>query len=497
MKLDEFVQLLKARPAPNNKQIENLEKVKEISKKFHKEAGIDESPCDFELDESAIVLESGHQPNFIPHLGILKKAFLVDFFSNRLKRFGRKSIPIFELSDYNICTSDLMYQTKIPQLNTRGYEKIGFKISNYKWKRMDALERIPETEWQSILKNIERVYANYKESGVEGFDTNLKDFIELMNESYGRAKNFADINSFLISRICNDILGLKLIFFRLSDAQRASIFLDEGEKIISNFISPKMNRNLIQKDYPRNLIPFRYQCECGASFEIYLSGESNFSGACNFCGKQLHFELKSFPDIFPYVSPDAIGRNLIYFEGLGTALFISGTGGSLDYGVTSNKISRSIGFNIPLTFAWRSKEIYLGAGHITALYSLMKIFKLKIEDFLDPGNLSGKIESSLLESKGTKKEISLKNQLKSSLSVFQNNYSMLDPFTLLGLNRHVLDAWKLDESELKESDGFYILEKNVIYRKPTKWVNLNEEQIAMIYNNLNQVGDKFLKYNEG
>src|SRR5271157_1316736 len=108
MKIDEFAQVLKARPAPNSRQVENLEKIREISRKFHREASISESPCDFELDTNAIVLESGHQPNFIPHLGVLKKVFMLNFFNDKLRKSGRKPICLFGFSDYNISTAQVM-----------------------------------------------------------------------------------------------------------------------------------------------------------------------------------------------------------------------------------------------------------------------------------------------------------------------------------------------------------------------------------------------------
>ncbi len=498
MKIEEFTQMLKDRPAPTQKQMENLEKIKKISKRFHRETGIDEDVCDVELDEHTIVLESGHQPNFIPSLGVIKKAFLLDFFAEKAKSLGRKPVPIFQFSDYNVCTAKLMYQNKIPAINTKGFEKIGFKFSNENTqKRLNEIEKPTELEWEHMLKKLEQIYSAYAKSGIERLDTNLRDFVSVMNESYSRAKNFADMNEFIIARLSHDVFRLDVILLRLSDLQRERVLLEESMGVISNFrefqsiSSADISKNaVIPRDYTANIIPFWYQCKCGANVELYLTPESRVQGTCKLCGKDVELDSASLPAALSKMNPDAISRNIIYSEGLGTALFIAGSGGSLKYGITSNAISRKIGFNTPLTIAWKSRDEYIGAAHLTVLYLMMKMFKLKIEDFLDARILSDKIRASLSHAEGTKMELALKNQLSATSNIFKLNYSMADLFAFFGLTGDITKLWQIDKLRITKFDEFYILEGDVIYNKPTRWVNLSEEQISKIYNNLNYIKDK-------
>lgn len=499
MKIEEFTQMLKDRPAPTPKQMENLEKIKKISKKFHREVGIDEDECDVEIDEHTIVLESGHQPNFIPSLGVIKKAFLLDFFAGRTKSLGRRSISIFEFSDYNVCTAKLMYQNRIPSINTKGFEKIGFKFSNENiQKRLNEIEKPTELEWKHMLKKLEQVYSAYAKSGIERLDTNLKDFAAVMNESYGRAKNFADMNAFIIARLFHDVFHLNVIILRLSDVQREGILLEESMNVISSFkefksiSSADISKNaVIPRDYTANILPFWYQCKCGANVELYITQESRVQGTCKLCGEQVELNSASLPAALSKMNPDAISRNIIYSEGLGTALFIAGSGGSLKYGITSNAISRKIGFNTPITIAWKSRDEYIGAAHLTAVYLMMKIFKLKIEDFLDARILSDKIRASLSNAEGTKMELALKNQLAATSNIFKLNYSMVDLFAFFGLTGDITKLWQIDKLRIAKFDEFYILEGDVIYNKPTRWVNLSDEQVSKIYGNLNYIKDKF------
>ncbi len=500
MKIEEFTQMLKDRPAPTSKQMENLEKIKKISKKFHRESGIDEDACDVELDEHTIVLESGHQPNFLPSLGIIKKAFLVDFLRKRLKLKEKNPVCIFGFSDYNICTAELMYQNKLPAANTNGYENIGFKLkSSDRLRRFNLIAKPAKEEWERTLEKTRELYSLYRSSGVENLDANLTDFTDIMNEGYGKAKNFADMNAFTIAHIFNNVLKFDLIMFRLSDVEKERILVDESTRLLSNFEKFKSISSTavkhdggIAKNYLSNSIPFWHQCRCGANIEIFLD-ENEIFGKCNLCGNEFRVNLDDFPKVFSELVPDAIGRNIIYFEGLGTSLFVSGTGGSLRYGAVSNAVSHILGFNAPPAVAWKGRDLYMGAAHLTALYSMMKLLKLKLEDFLEVEVLLAKINSALTESRGTKMENTLKNHLKSNFSMFQTIYSMLDIFVLLGVNREIANFWQLGEEELAKSDDIYILECDVIYNKPTKWVSLQDEQVRKIYDNIRNVQSVFLK----
>jgi hypothetical protein len=79
---------------------------------------------------------------------------------------------------------------------------------------------------------------------------------------------------------------------------------------------------------------------------------------------------------------NAVSRNMIMAQGLGDTLFISGSGGSLQYGLISDTISTVLGFHRPMVLSWRSQDQYLGMTHRTAVFELMKTFSLTPRDFL-------------------------------------------------------------------------------------------------------------------
>ncbi len=78
----------------------------------------------------------------------------------------------------------------------------------------------------------------------------------------------------------------------------------------------------------------------------------------------------------------AVARNVIFSEGLGTHLFVSGSGGGLRYGKVANEISRTLSLNIPVTFSWQSRDYYIGVIHWTALKDTLKLLNLTSDELV-------------------------------------------------------------------------------------------------------------------
>ena len=49
---------------------------------------------------------------------------------------------------------------------------------------------------------------------------------ELLCSSYNQADNFAELNSFIFARLCNEIFGIHLNFFMYSDMYQDNLFLE-------------------------------------------------------------------------------------------------------------------------------------------------------------------------------------------------------------------------------------------------------------------------------
>jgi hypothetical protein len=134
-------------------------------------------------------------------------------------------------------------------------------------------------------------------------------------------------------------------------------------------------------------VPFWYHCDCGGKVRLKALPAALLAGTCHACGAEHRIPMDSGSDLdaaYPRMSPDAVARNIIFSEGLGTTLFVSGTGGGLRYGTVSDAISRKMGLHRPLTLAWQSRDHYLGVIHHRALRELMRTFGLDPADLVDP-----------------------------------------------------------------------------------------------------------------
>ena len=489
MQLQKFITLL-SKHELNSGQIENIKKITEISDRFHKEAGIsDLDHLHSEINEKTLILESGHQPNFLPHPGTWKKPFLLNFFGNRLNESGKNSMSFFGFADYNISTARILSQNRIPALTKTGSEKIGFKISEKdKWKSFEIIGKPSEQEFEKEIEKIKTRYRNHlqmvKISSPE-FESNLREIEEIMWESYKKAKNLADINAFIFSKVCNDLLRLDITFFRYSDLQKEKIFISEWKKIISNLKLYNKIHNWLVKEknikgihlVEENSLPFWYHCTCGGKVPLYVP--SNVcTGKCISCNKDYEFSTDDIEKNFPDMCATAISRNLVFSEGLGTALFISGSGGGLRYGQISNEISREINFNLPKTLAWQSRDYYLGISHLAAINELIRILETDTESIADKEQLDLKIKNKkedllkkIKESENDKKSLqkykgqltNLNTQLGIVKGVFSFTPSFIDQFLSLG-NEKILNSWNkaLENIEIKKHQDFYIIQKDII-----------------------------------
>lgn len=465
-------------PELENRHIFNLGSILESSELFCNDAKIDFSYPS--LDKKIVVLESGHQPNFLPHAGFIKKLFLLNHFRKRCESKGKKGIALFGFADYNQCTSKLLTQNKLPSLNKLGFEKIGFKIKgNDVWKRFDHIEKPTPVEWKKELGKITSHYEKYSKSPIIG--KNLDYIIDNLDESYNDARNFPDINAFFLAKISKDIFGLNIIFFRYCDIQRRNIFLDEWKKIISNIndFNKSYNRTITTfgLDIPLctcDSLPFWYHCQCGAKVNLYLN-EGIAKGKCMLCSKDHNFSMEKLEDEFKNLSPNAVARNIIFSQGMNTRIFLSGSGGGLVYGKISDEISNDLGFHKPLTVSWRSKDYYLGPVHLAALYHLEKACCFKNGPF-NRENISEMIKEGkkfLLEQVSKAQEKGDKEQIKkyegqytnliSSIEIFRSVYKVTPCFIDILVSQGFEQVKELWSNTLIDIDPVRSIEKDIVY----------------------------------
>lgn len=452
-------------PELKESQLSNLEHVFEAANEFSRDAEIDITYPS--LDKETVVLESGHQPNFLPHSGLWKKMFLLDHFRKRFEEKGRKAIAIFGFADYNLCTSRLLTQNKIPAFNKFGQEKFGFKIAEQDvWKRFDYLKKPDKKDWENTIGKIASHYAKYSVSS--SAELRLIEVIEILEDCYAKAKNFPDLNAFFISRICNE-LAFNVNFFRYSDLQRKGVFIEQWEDILLNLKQYNgIYNNSIENqglDIPLcnpDSLPFWYHCPCGAKVKLLLDA-GHGKGECRVCAAKHEISFDRLEENFKDMSPNAVARNIIFSEGMGTSVFISGVGGGLAYGRISDDISRKLGFNLPVTISWKSRDYYIGPAHAAALNELARICRIEKENIsIEDINMILKDKKNELEGrssdareKGDKKAgqkyddmyKNIRNSVAIIKAVFATTPSFIDILVSQGVKK-VNECWNHTTEEI-------------------------------------------------
>jgi hypothetical protein len=377
-------------------QITNLDALVRISNTFHTAADIQPGPGT-RISEKLLVLESGHQPNFFPYPGVWKKVFLMHQIKKHLNNQGHDAIALFGFLDQNLSTAKLLYENKIPAINKQGNKKFGFKIrESEKWNRFNTIDKPSKNDWEQELSNLKDYYTHYLPKSTIGSDSplqNIDSLTEIMDSCYSRAENLADLNAFIFAGICQELFDLSVHFFRYSDVQQNQLFRYEWQKILD--ILPDYTRiynttirekELDLSPVPSGFFPFWYHCSCGAKVALSQETSSDYKGICPGCKTEFFFSLRDDEDYLAghmkNMGLSAVARNVIVSEGLGTRLFVSGSGGGLRYGKVANEISRKLCLNIPITLSWSSRDYYIGIIHRVALNDTLRFFSLPYEDLI-------------------------------------------------------------------------------------------------------------------
>lgn len=459
-------------------QQQNAQNLLRISDQFSRRAGLPVRE-NRNVSSHTIVLESGHQPNFLPHAGTWKKAFLLSHVHDRLVREERDVVAFFGLADQNISTARLLSKNQIPDLNKNGFVKIGFRIRNE--DKFRSFSRVGKPVPEEFERELDRIYRHYQKIREKTkitdplADTEWNVLHELFRECYDRAGSFADLNAILFARICHELNISKVSFFRYSDMHHANMFLEESRTVLKN--AGRFNQIYNNEINSRHLdippvtpahIPFWYECECGVKLDLSCNAAGACEITCPACGHSyaIHFGsgYENLEKYYQSMDFTAVSRNIIMAHGLGVSIFIAGTGGSFHYGQISESISSGLGFHRPVTLAWQSKDYYFGMMHKNAIWDLMKTFSLSADDFLTGSvqekirlmldSMSAKIEKSTTDGNEQERKYwtgtrnSARNLIGYTQKLFSDTPSFID--ILANYHRHTIIA--LWEQGLYTSD---------------------------------------------
>jgi len=504
----------------SSQQQKNVDTLIRISDKFHSDADIHEGQK-IPVSEKLLVLESGHQPNFLPYPGVWKKVFLLHQIKEHLIDNGRDAIAVFGFADQNLSTAKLLYENKVPALNKQGNKKIGFKIPDaQKWKCFKTINIPAEDVWERELYDLRNYYLQYlprNDADSRSFRNNINTLTEILEKCYTRSQSMADLNAFVFARICWELFDLPVHFFCYSDVQRNNLFVDEWKKILDALPVYNTVYNTTIREQKSSLspvgpgfFPFWYHCSCGMKVVLSSDIRACFMGICPACKTEFSFVLDSFrvnlADLMKNMGLSAVARNVIFSEGLGTRLFISGSGGGLRYGQVANEISRKLSMNIPLTLSWQSRDYYIGVIHQVALKDTLRLFNLTYKDLIS-GEFKEKIThfrtslqnqiENIQQDPQKKKELDkysgLYRSTATQLTITKNTFSTIPSIIDLLVNfdaSSIIHQWRtaINCAGIKDSGEIVILKQDVSYYQDSVQ-EFSSNDIPRIYHSLELINE--------
>ncbi len=508
MRTSDLRELIPEDRSLSEQQQRNISSLLDLSGSFANDAGF-ESGNTPTVQEDTVILESGHQPNFLPYSGVWKKAFLLHRFGEMLNEVEVQGMGFFGFLDQNTTTASYLYKNQVPALNKNGTQKIGFNVNrSEKWQRFNRIEKPPLEIWEDEMAQLENLYSDC-------LPENTK-ISEILWSSYERAKSFSDLNAFIFSNISREMLGCDVFFFKYSDLMQKKIFPEECKHILENLdIYNSLYNEVIRKEHLKfrpmvtGEIPFWYHCSCGGKIALVMDSSGVCKGTCPLCNEsyELDFDsdfrqLEAFLDNMSF---SAVSRNLIFSEGLGTHVFISGPGGGLRYGKISDAISSAVDFNRPVTISWSSADYYLGEIHTKAIEELRTTFSLSKEDLLKSTLnerisecqriLEAKVREMKAETAGKKGlrlntgRLTGKTQADMVSRIFSTVPSLLD----LCMNfscEYIAESWReaLNCSVPEMYDTACIMAQDVVYEDRENASEYSPDEIPVLYRNLSAIG---------
>lgn len=391
------------------KAIENRERFADKARKFHEEAGtltnlVRENIEYLKKGEDCFFLLSAHQPNLMPYSGMVRKLTLMEAVTRRLKTIHSipSTINLHSISDQafpdrwvktaqlpNVLRREGYIDINNPEIKKKphnrltGYGKYGIRIDSIPKPSSETMSMWREKIESWVHNNLKATKKLARKYGCQVLDEhcemlfkNARDFLDILNESYKRAKNYADFNAFILSKIVNDSFGYGTLFVRYSESK--DIVKDEVSSLSLNY--KKYFTALKEAKWrtratiiDMQLAPFWYHCRCGGMVNLLVHNSKSTSyceGKCTNCEKSYRFDISFITsekiNFFSHVSLRSIPFLLIYSEGLRPDLYVGGVGGMKDYYPEAKIVADRLEIEWPVIGIWNPQDYYAGIGQLHA-----------------------------------------------------------------------------------------------------------------------------------
>jgi len=373
--------------------MQNRMMLKSFIKKFHSEAGTltDAVRSNIELlDDSATrIFVSTHQPNLFAYGGVFKKIVLLETLKTVVERDnkGSRAVNLFLVVDHDFVDEPWVRLAQLPSIqHSSGIMELRLPVSeSMRWKmvcNMPVPSHRVVNNWKSQIRSW--IKKNALDKNKKIFLDNLDQFWQQVETSYARAVSYADLNSFLMSKVINGTWNYGTLFVRLSEMQ--GVFGNGFEFLISNSDKYSEALRFAESEFRYHGIntgvsssshlnaPVWLHCSCGSkgSVKIAKKGpEILLAGYCISCKKEMELNIGNFENLtigknLHNMSPRAIPIPLLLSRDLAISSYASGVGG-IGYLVDGVVVAKKLGLAMPLVLVWPSRDVYNGIAQSRAL----------------------------------------------------------------------------------------------------------------------------------
>ncbi|MFH1431984.1 MAG: hypothetical protein ABIG84_02090, partial [archaeon] len=379
-------------PAWKNRIYTNRKKLARHIEAFHRNSGtltegVKEKIGHLCDKKDCIFLMTAHQTNFLPYSGIIRKTTLMHAIKEKLKGLcGTEVIEFYGIANQDMASSwPWLRTTQLPSV----FHKNGiFELSHDQKKEFDmkihAAVPKPERhdigrwgagikEWMSVCQAaIESHGHKISPQKKKELYRNYEDFMELMNKSNDRARNFAEFNAISLSKIVNDHFHHDTLFSLFTDSQkifdREFLFLLENHKAYHSCLGSA------SRTEDCAIAPFWYHCECLGKVGLMITETKTsleLSGKCPSCSKIHAFRLEKdnsysgFRKISNHISARARPMTLVFFHGLAANMYVGGALANKCYLKDAERMAEKMDLNFPPVAVWRPRERYDGLGQLS------------------------------------------------------------------------------------------------------------------------------------
>jgi hypothetical protein len=368
--------------------------LKSFVRNFHTSAGTltgkVRSSIELLSDPTTKLVVSTHQPNLFAYGGVFKKIVLLETIKRVMEEehnSNTKIINLFLIVDHDFVDESWIRLAQLPSMqHSRGIMELRMPVNES--KRWLMVANMPAPSQYIVHRWKLQVRSWIKKSTDDNFRRNvlldnLEQLWQHVEACHARAKSYADLNSFIMSRIVNETWDYSTLFVRLSEISRvfedgflfllsnAGIYSDALKQAENMFMSKGIDTGVSSSSHLH--APLWLHCSCGSKASAKISikgGDLVLAGPCMSCKKELEVGL-GHPDnlditkVVDRLSPKAIPIPLLLSRDLGISSYVSGTGG-IGYLVDGSYVSRKLGLTLPIVLVWSSRDSYNGIAQVEA-----------------------------------------------------------------------------------------------------------------------------------